>query len=106
MKREVPIEGLVLSRENGATLLRIGRVLRLSLVHDLAVLRTTRDVLYWLRLAPRSEHLIELTVIGYPGARYQRRMRQVGRSTRDPFGWRLDMPLDHDKLLLEKIPWA
>ena len=98
LEREVPIEGLVLSQEKSSSLLRINRVLRLSLVHDLAVLSTKRSVSYWLELAPRSEHLTRLTVIGYPGARHQRRMRQVGWSTKDPFGWQLDVPLDHDKL--------
>ena len=98
LEREVPIGGIVLSREKSSTLLRINRVLRLSLVHDLAVFRTKRKAAHWLRLARRSEPLTQLIVIGYPGGRRERRMRQVGWSSKDPFAWQLQVPLDHDKL--------
>ena len=87
--RGVSIPGLLVSQGRGAAgvIRRIDRVLRLSEIHDLALFTTKREVGHWLRVAPDSNHLTRLTAIGYPGAHHRRRMRQVGRASKDRFGW-------------------
>ena len=96
----VPIPGLLVSQGRGATgvIRRIDRVLRLSEIDDLALFTTKREVGHWLRVAPDSDHLTRLTAIGYPGAHHKRRMRQVGRASKDRFGWEFQLPVDVDDL--------
>ena len=100
LDREVPIPGLVVTRGQGSTavILRIDRVLRVSEIHDLALFTTTEKVAHWLKLAPSSEHLAQLTAIGYPGGGKQRTMRQVGPASRDRSVWEFQLPVDVDKL--------
>ena len=96
----VPIPGLVVSQGRGATAVirRIDRVLRLSEIHDLALFTAERKVGHWLRVAPDSNHLTQLTAIGYPGGHHRRRMRQVGRASKDSFEWEFELPVDVDDL--------
>ena len=98
--RGVSIPGLLVSQGRGAAgvIRRIDRVLRLSEIHDLALFTTKREVGHWLRVAPDSNHLTRLTAIGYPGAHHRRRMRQVGRASKDRFGWEFELPVDVDDL--------
>ena len=96
----VPIAGLVVTQGRGsdAVILRIDRVLRVSEIHDLALFTTTEKVAHWLKLAPSSELLAQLTAIGYPGGHNQRRMRQVGPPSRDRSVWEFQLPVDVDNL--------
>ena len=98
--RGVPIPGLVVTQGQGSTavILRIDRVLRVSEIHDLALFTTTERVKHWLKLAPSSERLEQLTAIGYPGGHNKRRMRQVGPSSRDRYVWEFQLPVDVDDL--------
>ena len=96
----VPIPGVLVSQGRGAAAVtrRIDQVLRLSEIHDLALFTTKREVGHWLRVAPNSDHLTRLTAIGYPGGHYRKRMRQVGRASKDRFGWEFQLPVDVDDL--------
>jgi len=98
--RGVPIAGLVVTQGRGSTavILRIDRVLRVSEIHDLALFTTTEKVAHWLKLAPSSELLAQLTAIGYPGGHNKRRMRQVGPPSRDRSVYEFQLPVDVDKL--------
>ena len=98
--RGVSIPGLLVSQGRGATgvIRRIDRVLRVSEIHDLALFTTKLEVGHWLRVAPDSDHLTRLTAIGYPGGDDRRRMRQIGRASKDRFGWLFQLPVDVDDL--------
>ena len=98
--RGVSIPGLLVSQGRGASgvIRRIDRVLRLSEIHDLALFTTKQEVGHWLRVAPDSNQLTRLTAIGYPGAHHRRRMRQVGRASKDSLGWEFELPVDVDDL--------
>ena len=98
--RGVPIPGLVVTQGQGSTavILRIDRVLRVSEIHDLALFTTTEKVAHWLKLAPSSELLAQLTAIGYPGGHKKSRMRQIGPSSRDRSVYEFQLPVDVDDL--------
>lgn len=98
--RKVPIPGLVVTRGQGATAVirRIDRVIRLSEIHDLALVTTEERQAHWLKVAPDSRHLTDLTAIGYPGGGKQRTMRQIGPASRDRFGWEFRLPVDVPEL--------
>lgn len=98
--RRVSIPELVVTRGQGAAAVirRIDRVVRLSEIHDLALVTTKERQAHWLKVAPDSRHLKDLTAIGYPGGGKQRTMRQVGRASRDHLGWEFELPVDVHEL--------
>ncbi len=100
IEKGVPIPGAVVTRGRGANavILHIDKVLRISEIHDLVLLTTKEELPHWLKLAPDSKHLERLTTIGYPGGGKQKTMRQVGRASRDRYGWEFRLPVDIPEL--------
>ena len=100
LERNVPIPGLVVTygRGDNAIIRRIDKVVRLSEIHDLALVTTKETQAHWLRVAPNSKLLTDLTAIGYPGGGKQQTMRQVGRASRDHLGWEFQLPVDVPEL--------
>ena len=100
LDKRVPIPELVVTRGQGANAVirHIDRVLRLSEIHDLALVTTKERQAHWLKVAPNSRQLTDLTAIGYPGGGKQRTMRQVGRASRDHLAWEFELPVDVNEL--------
>ena len=76
----------------------LDRVLRLSEIRDLALFTTKREIGHWLRVAPIRTTSLDSPPSVTPGAHHQKRMRQVGRASKDRFGWEFEVPVDVDDL--------